>query len=68
MVECLTGDQGVVSLSLTGGTVCSVVSLSKSLYLLLNTGLTQEELSQHEGKIVDWNVKKQNKQSHSVLK
>ena len=40
----------------------SVVSLSKTLYLLLSTGSTQEDmkLSQHDWKIVDWDVKHQN--------
>ena len=37
-----------------------VVSLSKTLYPLLSTGSTQG-MSQHDGKIVDWDVKLQTK-------
>ena len=39
----------------------SVVSLSMTLCLLLRTGSTQEDrkLSQHDCKIVDWDVKHQ---------
>ena len=43
------------------------MSLSKSLYPLLSTGSTQEDLSLHDGKFVDWDVKNQNKKlSHYV--
>ena len=40
------------------------MSLSKTLYLLLSTGLTHEDriLSKHDQKIVDWDVKHQHKQ------
>ena len=31
-------------------------------YPLLSTGSTQEDLPQHDWKIVDWDVKNQNKQ------
>ena len=41
--------------------------LSKTLYLLLSTGSNQEDLSQHDGKIVDWDIKRQtNKRLPSV--
>ena len=39
------------------------VSLSKRLFPLLSTGSTQEELSRHDWKIVDWDVKNQNNQT-----
>ena len=39
------------------------MSLSKTLYPLLSTGSTQEDPSQHNWKIVDWDVKNQNKQT-----
>ena len=42
-----------------------VVSLSKVLYPLLCTGSTQEDLSQNDWKIVDWDVENQNKQFES---
>ena len=41
-----------------------VVSLSKTLNPLLSTGSTQEDPSQHDWKIVDWDVKNQSKQSN----
>ena len=46
-----------------------VVSLNKTLYPLLSTGSTQEDrkLSQHDWKIVDWNVKLQHKQNDIKL-
>ena len=44
MVESLTPDQAVVDLSLTGGTAL-IMFLSKTLYRLLITGSTQEDLS-----------------------
>ena len=37
-----------------------VVSLSKIYLSLLSTGSTQEDLSQHNWKNVDWDVKNQN--------
>ena len=37
-----------------------VVSLSKTLYLLLSTGSTQKGLSWHDWKIVDWHLKNLN--------
>ena len=40
--------------------------LSKTLYLLLSTGSTQKDLSHHDGKIVDWDLKNQIKQSKAV--
>ena len=46
----------------------SVVSLDKTLYPLLCTGSTQEVLSQHDWKIVDWDVKSQNKLYAADLK
>ena len=39
-----------------------VVSLSKTHVSLLSTGSTQEDLSRHNSKIVDWDVKNQIKQ------
>ena len=38
-----------------------VVSLSKALHPLLSTGSTQKDPSRHNRKIVDWDVKIQNK-------
>ena len=38
------------------------MSISKTLYPLLRTGSTQEDRSGHDRKIVDWDVKNQNKQ------
>ena len=38
-----------------------IVSLSKTSYPLHSTGSTQEDLSQHDWKNVDWDVKNQNK-------
>ena len=38
------------------------MSLSKTLYPLLSTGSTQEDLSRHNWKTVDWDVKNQHKQ------
>ena len=43
-----------------------VVSLSKTLYPLLSTGSTQDDLSRHDFKIVDWDVKNQTKQKISA--
>ena len=44
-----------------------VVSLSKTLYLLLSTGSTQEDPSRHDCKIVDWEIKNQNEQTRSEV-
>ena len=41
------------------------MTLSKTLYPLLSTGLTQEDPSQHDPKSVDWEVKNQIKQTFS---
>ena len=41
LVECWTG----AGMSLTGGGVACIVSLSKTFYPLLSTGSTQEDLS-----------------------
>ena len=38
------------------------MSFTKTLYPLLSTGSTQEDLSQYNWKIVDWDIKKQIKQ------
>ena len=43
-----TGDRMVASLRLAAGWSHCVVSLSKTLYLLLNTGPTQEDPSGHD--------------------
>ena len=43
------------------------MSLSKTLYPLLSTGSAKEDLSRHDGKIVDWDVKNQNKQANTAL-
>ena len=62
LVERKTGDHRVASLSLCHRqwSHC-VVSLSKTLYLLLSTGSIQEDPSRHDWKIVDWGVKNQTK-------
>ena len=38
------------------------MSIRKTLCPLLRTGSTQEDRSGHDGNIVDWDVKNQNKQ------
>ena len=43
-----------------------VVSLSKTHLSLLSTGSTQEDPSQHNQKIVDWDVKNQIKQTNII--
>ena len=43
------------------------MSLSKTLYPLLRTGSTQENLSQHHRKNVGWDIKNQNKQPKSRI-
>ena len=45
------------------------LSLSKTLYPLLSTSLTQEDskLSQHDRKIVDWDIKHQHKQTIKIV-
>ena len=40
------------------------MSLRKTLYPLLSTSSTQEALSRHYRKIVDWDVKNQHKQTY----
>ena len=42
--------------------------LSKTLYPLLTTGSTKEDPSRHHRKIVDLDVKHQNKQNKSYLR
>ena len=44
------------------------MSFSKTLYPLLSVGSTEEDLktSRHDGKIVDWTVKLQHKQTKQV--
>ena len=42
------------------------MSLSKTLYTLLSTGSTQEDLAQHDLKTVDWDVKNQNNQTNPM--
>ena len=42
------------------------MSLSKTLYPLLSTGSNQEDLSRHNRKIVDWDVKNKIKQTKQV--
>ena len=56
LVERQAGDQWVADSSLNAGGHC-VVSLSKTLYPFHSTGSTQDDLSQHDCKIVDWDVK-----------
>ena len=42
------------------------MSLSKTLYTLLSTGSTQEDLARHDLKTVDWDVKNQNNQTNPM--
>ena len=42
------------------------MSLSKTFYQLLKSGSTQEDPSQHDRKIVDWDVKNQNKSTRKL--
>ena len=69
LVERKTGYWNVASLRLTAGRVA--VSLIKTFYALLSTGLTQEgrKLSQHDWKIVDCYIKHQHKQTiiHTIM-
>ena len=60
VVECLTRDRGAVGSSLTGFT--ALWSLSKTHLSELSTGLTQEDPSLFNWKIVD--VKNQIKQDY----
>ena len=41
--------------------------LSKTHYSPLSTGSTQEDLSQHDYTLVDWDIKNQNKQTNLPL-
>ena len=43
------------------------MSLSKTLYPLLSAGSVKENPSRHDEKIVDWDVKNQNKQANSEI-
>ena len=61
LVERKTGDRRVASLSFTPGGVSVLCPLSKTLYLLLNTSAPQEDSSQHDKKIVDWDIKNKKK-------
>ena len=45
---------------------CIIVSLSKTHLSLLSTGSTQEYLSQHNWKTVDWEAKNQIKQTKKI--
>ena len=56
MVECLTQDYGFKP-----HLRHCIVSLSKTLYPLLSTYLIQDDLSKHNLKIVDWDVKDKKK-------
>ena len=58
VVECLTCDQ-----RFEPHRRHCIVSLSKTHLFWLSTGPTQENLSWHNWKIVDWDVKNQNKQT-----
>ena len=53
VVECLTSDRGVLVQALSESLSDCVVFLSKTLYLLLCTGYTQET-SWFDWNIVDW--------------
>ena len=61
VVECLTKDQGVVGSSLNMGTALCLWARHYPL-LIVSTGSTQEDPSQHDWKNVDWDVKNQIKQ------
>ena len=43
------------------------MSLSKTHYPLLRTGSAKEDPSRHNSKVVDWDVRNQNKQTHISL-
>ena len=68
LVEGWTRNRKVASSRLTAGSHC-VVSLSKAIYLLLNTGSTKEDrkTSGHDLKVVDWDVKHQIKQTKTTI-
>ena len=57
VVECLTRDRRAAGLSLTGVTALCP-------WARPNAGITQEDPSRRNWKIVDWNVKNQIKQNH----
>ena len=63
MVECLTRDRGFVHGFESHWKHC-LVSLSKTFDLLHSTGSTQEDLSRHNWKIVDCDVKNPYKQTN----
>ena len=70
--ECSDSDSGRVLDSRSRGCEFEpyrrrcVVSVSKTLYPLLGAGSTQEGLSQHDLKIVDWDIKDNKKsKTHS---
>ena len=61
VVERLTQDWGVAGSSLTGITL--LCHWARHIYLL-SSGSTQEDLSQHTWKIVDWDVKIKSNKHH----
>ena len=63
MVECLTQDCGFEP----HRRHC-LVFLSKTIYPLLSTVSTQEDPSEHNGKVVDWDVNNQIKLNKSFKK
>ena len=64
-VEILTQDRGVAGSSLTGMILCCV--LEQDTFILAYTCSNQEDPSQHNLKIVDWDVKIQIKKNQWVL-
>ena len=62
LVEC--HGRGAVSCLTARG--MTVVSMNKALYPLLSFCSTQEDLSRHDLKIVDWDVKNQTKHTNKI--
>ena len=66
MVQCLIPDRGVAGSSLTGGTAL-IVSLSKTLCLLLIFCLVLVQPRKTRPNIVDWDVKNHHKQTNKLI-
>ena len=62
VAECLTEGPEVWASSTS---LCFV--LDQDTFILFSTGSTQEDQSRHNWKIVDWDVKNQNKQTKNVV-
>ena len=66
LVERWTGDRMVAGSSLTIGGVTVLCPCARH-FICFNTGSSQEDLSRHYRKIVDWDVKNQTKCGFKVI-